>query len=71
MTDAIGRINLTSHKSGATLPKVGLMHAPLATPESMDLGNEYAQVKVKWKIINCADWVLPFLEPNSIISLNI
>ncbi|XP_055930700.1 rho GTPase-activating protein 190-like isoform X8 [Argiope bruennichi] len=45
LTDAIGRINLTSHKSGATLPKVGLMHAPLATPESMDLGNEYAQVK--------------------------
>ncbi|XP_054709413.1 GTPase-activating protein pac-1-like [Uloborus diversus] len=45
LTDAIGRINLTSHKSGATLPKVGLVHAPLATPESMDLGNEYAQVK--------------------------
>ncbi|KFM58166.1 hypothetical protein X975_04418, partial [Stegodyphus mimosarum] len=45
LTDAIGRINLTSHKPGATLPKVGLVHAPLATPESMDLGNEYAQVK--------------------------
>ncbi|XP_023223684.1 rho GTPase-activating protein 190-like isoform X2 [Centruroides sculpturatus] len=45
LTDVIGRLSLTTQKQGGTFPKVGLLHAPLATPESVDLGSEYAQVK--------------------------
>ncbi|XP_068241345.1 rho GTPase-activating protein 190 isoform X23 [Palaemon carinicauda] len=46
VTDAIGKINI---KDGglltSKLTKGGSMHAPLATPENMDLGPDYAAVK--------------------------
>ncbi|KAG0432044.1 hypothetical protein HPB47_021233 [Ixodes persulcatus] len=44
LTDAITRLNLGPHKQagGGTLPKMAL-HAPLATPESTDVGNDFSQ----------------------------
>ncbi|XP_042873149.1 rho GTPase-activating protein 190-like isoform X27 [Penaeus japonicus] len=46
VTDAIGKINLKDAGLHSKLTKVGSVHAPLATPENMDLGPDYAaQVK--------------------------
>ncbi|CAG2166680.1 unnamed protein product [Oppiella nova] len=42
ITDAIGRLNV-GPRQGSTLPKMGLVNAPLATPESMDLPVDYAK----------------------------
>lgn len=43
VTDAIARMTIGEKDEHG--PKVGLGHAPLATPELVDLGSEYAQVK--------------------------
>ncbi|CAG2108617.1 unnamed protein product [Medioppia subpectinata] len=40
ITDAIGRLNV-GPRQGSTLPKMGLLNAPLATPESIDLPVDY------------------------------
>lgn len=45
VTDAIGKINLKDAGLHSKLTKVGSVHAPLATPENMDLGPDYAAVK--------------------------
>ncbi|XP_069950018.1 rho GTPase-activating protein 190-like isoform X17 [Cherax quadricarinatus] len=46
VTDAIGKINLKdAGLLHSKLTKVGSVHAPLATPENMDLGPDYAAVK--------------------------
>lgn len=44
VTDAIGKINLKDAGLHSKLTKVGSVHAPLATPENMDLGPDYAAV---------------------------
>lgn len=44
ITDAIGRLNV-GPRQGSTLPKVGLVNAPLATPESADLPIDYNKVR--------------------------
>lgn len=45
MTDAIGKINLKDPGLlHSKLTKGGSVHAPLATPENMDLGPDYAAV---------------------------
>jgi len=41
ITDAIGRLNLTQQRQGSTIPKMGLIHAPLATPESGEFPVDY------------------------------
>ncbi|XP_076636409.1 rho GTPase-activating protein 190 isoform X1 [Colletes latitarsis] len=43
VTDAIARMTIGEKDEHG--PKMTLGHAPLATPESVDLGSEYAQVK--------------------------
>ncbi|XP_050734656.1 rho GTPase-activating protein 190-like isoform X10 [Eriocheir sinensis] len=46
VTDAIGKINLKdAGLLHSKLTKGGSVHAPLATPENMDLGTDYAAVK--------------------------
>ncbi|XP_069168255.1 rho GTPase-activating protein 190 isoform X28 [Procambarus clarkii] len=46
VTDAIGKINLKdAGLLHSKLTKGGSVHAPLATPENMDLGPDYAAVK--------------------------
>ncbi|KAG8238832.1 hypothetical protein J437_LFUL018708 [Ladona fulva] len=46
VTDAIARMNVGGKEGMAQkLSKPGFGHAPLATPENVDLGSEYAQVK--------------------------
>ncbi|GLH15540.1 Rho GTPase-activating protein 190 [Gryllus bimaculatus] len=46
VTDAIARMNVGGREnSKAKLSKPSFGHAPLATPENVDLGSEYAQVK--------------------------
>ncbi|XP_066996552.2 rho GTPase-activating protein 190 isoform X2 [Anabrus simplex] len=46
VTDAIARMNVSGREgSKSKLSKPGFGHAPLATPENVDLGSEYAQVK--------------------------
>lgn len=47
VTDAIARMNLGSKEPlrVAKITKSAFGHAPLATPENVDLGSEYAQVK--------------------------
>lgn len=45
VTDAIGKINLKDASLlHSKLTKGGSVHAPLATPENMDLGTDYAAV---------------------------
>ncbi|UYV65631.1 RhoGAPp190 [Cordylochernes scorpioides] len=44
LSDVISRLSLNPKTTSDTFPKIGV-HAPLATPESVDLGSEYAQVK--------------------------
>ncbi|KAL1130273.1 hypothetical protein AAG570_013211 [Ranatra chinensis] len=47
VTDAIARMNVGGKESTTRLAKIGKSafgHAPLATPEPIDLGSEYAQV---------------------------
>lgn len=45
VTDAIGKINLKdAGLLHSKLTKGGSVHAPLATPENMDLGPDYAAV---------------------------
>lgn len=46
VTDAIARMNLGSKDSlrVSKMTKSTFGHAPLATPENVDLGSEYAQV---------------------------
>lgn len=45
VTDAIGKINLKdAGLLHSKLTKGGSVHAPLATPENMDLGTDYAAV---------------------------
>ncbi|XP_022243974.1 rho GTPase-activating protein 190-like isoform X2 [Limulus polyphemus] len=45
ITDAIAKFNLTAQRGGSSHTKVGMLPAPLATPESIDLASDYAQVK--------------------------
>lgn len=48
VTDAIARMNINSNKENShRMAKIGKSifgHAPLATPEPVDLGSEYSQV---------------------------
>lgn len=53
VTDVIGRMKI-GEKDEHGSSKINFGHAPLATPELVDLGSEYAQVK---------DVVLPNLYP--------
>jgi hypothetical protein len=49
VTDAIARMNVGNKETGPRLAKIGKSafgHAPLATPEPVDLGSEYAQVAI-------------------------
>ncbi|XP_049781040.1 rho GTPase-activating protein 190 isoform X2 [Schistocerca cancellata] len=47
VTDAIARMNVAGRESTVNklTKQAGFGHAPLATPENVDLGSEYAQVK--------------------------
>lgn len=48
VTDAISRMNLLSNKE---IYNSNMSCAPLATPENVDLGSEFAQVCILFEII--------------------
>lgn len=67
VTDAIGKINLKdAGLLHSKLTKGGSVHAPLATPENMDLGTDYAAVSTfvsPYFIPGSPSVLFPFLPP--------